>query len=654
MRVLCIAAIVGLAGVCFGRSPLTTGFTYQGSLTNASQPASGTYDLSFRLFDAASGGAQVGSTVCVDNVGVVNGVFTVSLDFGAQFAGQQRFIEVSVRQDTGLSCANSAGFTTLTPRQELKASPNALYATAAASATTAVNATTATTATNATQLNGQSASFYQNAGNLTGTIPGGLLGGTYGGAVTLNNAANSFIGSGAGLTGLNAGNVSTGTLADARLSGNVALLGANNAFTGTNTFAGATAFQGFTGVGTNTPVSAAEVFGVRRTTGPNDWGGMYVETTDATGRPFYGFSTAGAQRAWIEYNQNPQALQFVFANIGAPMTVTPSFVGVNTGTPVSASTVFGVRRTTPPNDWGGMYVETSDATGRPFYGFSAGGGQSAWIEYQGGTHSMLFVVNQNPTLTVLPDAVGIRTTNPHAELDIQGNGNADVLLRSGIPTNAINLAAATGPSDTKATLYVSQSDGTSYFDRIIVNAAGTVQVPGLLSKGGGSFQIDHPLDPENKYLYHSFVESPDMKNIYDGVATTDGTGYATISLPDWFQALNSDFRYQLTVIDEADQDDVLVWAKVVKKIGTVAPNQFTIRSSRGGVEVSWQVTGIRQDAFAKAHRIVPEVEKAPGDKGKYLHPEAFGQPWGKGIFTSRTSDKPGGQHGPVQAPVVQP
>ncbi|MGH9844628.1 MAG: hypothetical protein ACREEM_38400 [Blastocatellia bacterium] len=69
---------------------------------------------------------------------------------------------------------------------------------------------------------------------------------------------------------------------------------------------------------------------------------------------------------------------------------------------------------------------------------------------------------------------------------------------------------------------------------------------GTLSKGGGSFKIDHPLDPENKYLYHSFVESPDMMNIYNGVVTLDETGQAEVELPDYFSALNRDFRYQFT------------------------------------------------------------------------------------------------------------
>ena len=144
---------------------------------------------------------------------------------------------------------------------------------------------------------------------------------------------------------------------------------------------------------------------------------------------------------------------------------------------------------------------------------------------------------------------------------------------------------------------------------------GDVDVTGNLSKGGGSFKIDHPMDPENKYLYHSFVESPDMKNVYDGVVVTDSSGSAAVLLPDWFESLNRDFRYQLTTIGQPAQ----AW------IGSeVAANQFVIRTDHGGVKVSWQITGIRQDAWANAHRIPVEVDKTGKEKGHYLHPELYG------------------------------
>jgi hypothetical protein len=156
---------------------------------------------------------------------------------------------------------------------------------------------------------------------------------------------------------------------------------------------------------------------------------------------------------------------------------------------------------------------------------------------------------------------------------------------------------------------------------------GDVEISGNFSKGGGSFKIDHPLDPENKYLYHSFVESPDMKNIYDGNATTDQSGEAIIQLPEWFEALNRDFRYQLTVIGAFAQ------AIVAEKM---KDNRFTIRTSSPGVEVSWQVTGIRKDAYADKHRIPVEELKPESERGLYLHPDAFGQPEEKGLMQTRS------------------
>lgn len=145
---------------------------------------------------------------------------------------------------------------------------------------------------------------------------------------------------------------------------------------------------------------------------------------------------------------------------------------------------------------------------------------------------------------------------------------------------------------------------------------GTLEVIGTLIKPGGAFRIDHPLDPENAYLQHSFVESPDMKNIYDGMVTTDASGEAAVTMPEWFSALNRDFRYQLTVIGEFAQ------AIVAKEM---SGNQFVIRTDKPSVKVSWQVTGIRQDAYANAHRIDVVVAKKPQERGLYIDPVAFGK-----------------------------
>jgi hypothetical protein len=155
---------------------------------------------------------------------------------------------------------------------------------------------------------------------------------------------------------------------------------------------------------------------------------------------------------------------------------------------------------------------------------------------------------------------------------------------------------------------------------------GNVDVIGNLSKSGGSFKIDHPLDPANKYLYHSFVESPDMKNIYDGVASLDASGEAVIQMPDWFGVLNRDFRYQLTCIGGFAP---------VYIAEELANNQFKIGGGHAGMRVSWQITGIRQDPWANAHRIPVEEEKEAKLKGFYSHPELYGAPPEKQIEWAR-------------------
>ncbi|MGB2696394.1 MAG: hypothetical protein WBD28_00885, partial [Candidatus Zixiibacteriota bacterium] len=144
---------------------------------------------------------------------------------------------------------------------------------------------------------------------------------------------------------------------------------------------------------------------------------------------------------------------------------------------------------------------------------------------------------------------------------------------------------------------------------------GNAKVTGTLTKGGGSFQIDHPLDPENKYLFHSFVESPDMMNVYNGNVILDATGEATVELLDYFEALNRDFRYQLTAIG-APGPNLYISQEI-------SGNSFKIAGGEPGMKVSWQVTGIRHDKFAEANRIQVEVDKPAEEQGKYLHPEAY-------------------------------
>jgi hypothetical protein len=166
-----------------------------------------------------------------------------------------------------------------------------------------------------------------------------------------------------------------------------------------------------------------------------------------------------------------------------------------------------------------------------------------------------------------------------------------------------------------------RSDNASSFAGYFV---GNVHVTGTVTVGAAStYQIDHPLDPANKYLTHAAVESSDMKDIYDGVVTLDAKGAATVTLPDWFEALNQDFRYQLTAIGAPGPN--LYIAQEIQG------NHFAIGGGTQGMKVSWQVTGIRHDPYATQHRMQIETTKPTQERGKYLYPQGYGQPETKGV-----------------------
>ncbi len=187
------------------------------------------------------------------------------------------------------------------------------------------------------------------------------------------------------------------------------------------------------------------------------------------------------------------------------------------------------------------------------------------------------------------------------------------------------IAAFALGSDGRAVQGIASSSGGTAIYGVASGSAsragyfqGDVVITGSLSKGGGSFRIDHPLDPADRILSHSFVESPDMMNVYNGNVVLDGSGEAVVELPDYFEALNRDFRYQLTPIG-APGPDLYIAEEIVG-------NRFRIGGGAPAQKVSWQVTGIRHDAWADAHRIEVEEDKSPAERGNYLHPELFGQP----------------------------
>ena len=216
--------------------------------------------------------------------------------------------------------------------------------------------------------------------------------------------------------------------------------------------------------------------------------------------------------------------------------------------------------------------------------------------------------------------------------DLSLSGQGRIIVDDGL---AIQLDKDDDSGTRNFTIYNSASQGGNNIFNVNetgrVTISGNLFVSGTVSKGGGSFKIDHPLDPENKYLYHSFVESPDMMNVYNGNVVLDLSGEAIVVMDDYFGALNRDFRYQLTAIGAPGPN-----LYIAEKLND---NTFKIAGGTEGSEVSWQVTGIRKDPYANAHRIPTEIEKEPFNKDRYLHPKAWAVERGVASLPAVLSDQ---------------
>jgi hypothetical protein len=211
--------------------------------------------------------------------------------------------------------------------------------------------------------------------------------------------------------------------------------------------------------------------------------------------------------------------------------------------------------------------------------------------------------------TILGEDI-LRSTTIHvSKLEAGGSPDSDVSV-CGIRSSGYGVYASIISGQALRAVKAGGGDYAGYF-------SGNVNIAGTLTKTFGAFKIDHPLDPENKYLQHSFVESPDIMNIYNGNAILDSRGEAMIDLPDWFEALNKDFRYQLTCIGG--------FAPVYIS-EEISSNRFKIAGGTPGMKVSWQVTGIRHDPYVEAHPFQVEKEKPAEERGKYISPTEYGKP----------------------------
>ena len=338
-------------------------------------------------------------------------------------------------------------------------------------------------------------------------------------------------------------------------------------------------------------------------------------------------NTSGGVGVWGQSDNNTGVYGLTTSSVGAAM------LGQNQSTGSGATAIRGEITSTNPG--------ASSAAVKGINNGISGSGIGVWGEQHGSGYGVYGAATQSGTGVYGTGGTGVYGTCGTPGAAVVGHS-------SGSPQNyfgALGFQSGTFGYEVYANAPNNETAYAGYFNGIVqidnfqgddiplivnhndigssAHFYGQVGISGdLVVSGTKDFMIDHPLDPANKYLLHSCIESPDRMNIYNGNVTTDAVGVATVELPGYFETLNIDYRYQLTVIGQFAQ-------AIVSE--TIHNNRFVIKTDKPNVEVSWMVTGIRNDAYAKAHPMVVEKTKEAKDRGKYLMPELFGQPAEKGI-----------------------
>ncbi len=622
------ASILGVLTTTFlaaAQTPLGTGFTYQGRLENAGSPANGLHDLRFRLYDALSGGAQVGATLCADNVNVADGLFSVPLDFGNQFAGQERFLAIDVRADTGLGCGNGTGFVSLSPRQALTAAPNALFASNAdlldgldsTMFLQSVPVPLTLSGTDAVHiLRVQNASTANSSLAVFG-LSSAATGGTYGVAGQSNST------SGRGVIGFalaGSGSAYGGEFLTTSTSGRGAFgwaSAASGSTVGLYGLTDSTAGRGVVGEASST--SAGNTYGVHGLTASTNGNGVVGQATAGFGvtTGLYGVSDSNSGRG-------------VYGLAAASTGATSGVYGLSASSSDNAVGVFGSATGSGGVTFGGRFESTS-TSGIGVFGFSTPTSGATYGVY-GRSES--------------PFGIGVYGVTTSAT-----GGNFGVYGQSDSPGGFGVYGIATAASGTTQNAGVYGQAGLPGGWGVYCNGNMAV-VDNLFVFGTKDFRIDHPDDPENKYLLHYCHEGSEPQNVYNGVVRLDGAGGAVVELPRYFAKINKDPRYTLTGIGApmpmlhvaVEIDEAALSAGANAEPGEAAPLcSFRIAGGAPGAKVSWEVKAVRNDRWVQQHGAPVEVEKHGVERGMYQHPELYGQPPERGLNYDAARERP--EHG---------
>jgi hypothetical protein len=393
-----------------------------------------------------------------------------------------------------------------------------------------------------------------------------------------------------------------------------------NAFAVTNTGSGGT---GIEGVGSNGGVGvygnsnsnygvygqSSSYYGVFGSTGSSSYAGVYGSSTSGygvAGASYSGTAVLGTSSSGSNYG--------VYGN---NLATSGNAIGVlgNTG----SSTGIGVYGATT----GGYGVAGAASSGTAVLGTTSGG--SGYGVYGNNLATSGNAIGVYGSTASSSGYAGYFNGNAKITNGLTVGGNASISNSLSVSNSTSTYTLdVTDNAFISNTLSVGAIDSDTTFTGDNITFTGNITVDGTISGSAldittpdKNFKIDHPLDPANKYLLHNCIESSERLNTYSGNVTLDNDGKAIVQMPDWFQAENKDFRYQLTCVGG------FASVYVAKEMEN---NYFEIAGGKAGLKVSWQVTGVRQDVYSKAHPFKVEVDKTGDEKGKYLDPVDWGKP----------------------------